>query len=513
MKRNKIMATENKYAGNNKLITAEGNEELNKDTWDVRVLGITYIYTRNDFHLTFKNIDIQLRPLLKKYVIDRLFTKNSISWQTARNDVFHLRKFFEFFCLKYPELNHLKNLERGDIEEYYIFLKESKLGGNDTKYKGKPSSDYYLWRMIGILETFLTYIQRYEWEEAPLKGIRNLIYQEDRPIVKNKKIEEYEIITDFIWAQVIDNLDKMIPHYIPILLILESTGLNLNDVLTLDLDCLHETSEGFRVKVTKRIVKNHSIPVSNDIAEIIKHQRKIIKTRFPVEMNPRNLLFLKTSGKAPGKPYLYISFYRQLNNFSKDNNIKDEMGNSAHFNSRAFRNRFGINQLASGKSVPEVQKLFATVTPYLAMICAQIKDRDLDKKWEETKEMYGLRLNPLTGETITTFLENMADEQGINQEWLRRNHESLKMEHGYCVRPSQSHCQYIHQLIEMPCIHHKCQSFYVDSSFLHYYLDQISKMEIEIERYKNMGRYRSAEILEPRLFKYREILKKIQGIS
>lgn len=392
-------------------------------------------------------------------------------------------------------------------------MKNSKLGGNDNQYKGKSASNHYSWRMIGTLENFLYYIQRHEWKEAPLKPIRNLIYQEDRPIVEKKKIEEYEIITDFVWVQVIENLNKMIPQYIPIILLLESTGLNLDEILTLELDCLYETNEGYFLKVTKRMVKNHLIPISTDVAGIIKYQRKLIENRFPFDQNPRKLLFLKTSGKAPGGPFFYPSFYRHINKFAADNNIRDEMGMQVRFNSRAFRNRFGVNQLAAGKSVPEVQKLLATVTPYLAMICAQIKDLDLEKKWEDIKEQNGLRLNPLTGETIATFLENVADEQGINQEWLRRNHESIKMEHGYCVRPPQSHCQYIHQLIELPCIHHKCQSFYVNSSFFDYYSGQISIMETEIERHKNLGRHRSAEIIEPKLLKYREILKKIQGNS
>lgn len=50
-----------------------------------------------------------------------------------------------------------------------------------------------------------------------------------------------------------------------------------------------------------------------------------------------------------------------------------------------------------------------------------------------------------------------------------------------------------------------CRSFHVDQSFLDFYNEQILKMESDIEIYQKSGRYRSAEIIQPKLKKYKEI--------
>ncbi|AJS59035.1 hypothetical protein [Paenibacillus sp. IHBB 10380] len=54
------------------------------------------------------------------------------------------------------------------MEEYFEDLKSTPMkGNNDTNYKGRKPTSYYIWRMIGGEENFLHYIQRYEWREAP----------------------------------------------------------------------------------------------------------------------------------------------------------------------------------------------------------------------------------------------------------------------------------------------------------------------------------------------------------
>lgn len=511
MRTHKLLSLENSYGKNKPFYNDKCKLELEKDKWDVRELGIPFSLTRPEYLLSLISIPLQLRELFRKYLIDRLFVKDCISWISARNDEIHLRKFFQFICNKYPEINDLTNLERNDIVEYLDFLKTTSMGGHRySLYKGKPITNNSLYRTIGFLENFLYYIQRHEWLEAPIKPIRNLMYQEDRPKVEKKKIEDYEIISDYVWAQVLENLKNMIPQYIPIVLLLESTGLQFFELLSLKLDCLYEKNDIYMIKLVKRKGEHHQITITKDIAAVVKLQQLEISKRFPSNKNHLNLLFLKLSGKVQGKPFLGPTFYRYMNKFSTDFNIRDEQGKIVLFNCSAFRNRFGVKKLSAGKNILEVQRLFTNVTPYMAYLCAKMQDRDLDRKWEDVKEINGIRLNPISGENEIIYLEDLAEENGLNQEWLRRNHELLKMNHGYCIRPLNSHCQFINQLIEVPCFHHKCQSFYVDYTFINFYQDQILTMENEIEEHKKLSRFRSIEILKPKLDKYREILLSLE---
>ncbi|MNI34340.1 hypothetical protein D3C73_883290 [compost metagenome] len=148
-------------------------EEILKDSWDDRNLGIPYNPTRAEYHLNFEKIDTVYKNLIKKYLQQRLFVQDSIKFSTARSELHTLVPFVKFIVFKYPKWTDLKNLNRNDIEEYLEQLKSTPMKGNrDSSFKERKPTNYNVWRMIGGLENFLYYIQRYEWPEAPDLPIR-----------------------------------------------------------------------------------------------------------------------------------------------------------------------------------------------------------------------------------------------------------------------------------------------------------------------------------------------------
>lgn len=88
--------------------------------------------------------------------------------------------------------------------------------------------------------------------------------------------------------------------------------------------------------------------------------------------------------------------------------------------------------------------------------------------------------------------------------------DSIRLDHGFCVKSPKVHCDYLEQTLESPCIKNNCRSFHVDKTFLVFYQEQINKMEAEIKIYKNSGRLRSIEIIEPKLKRYKEIASGIE---
>lgn len=84
MKRSKILARENSYGKNKENLLPNYSNELEKDKWDVRNLGVPYNKTRGDYYLSFERIPSAYRPLVKKYVNTRLIETDSIQWNTAR---------------------------------------------------------------------------------------------------------------------------------------------------------------------------------------------------------------------------------------------------------------------------------------------------------------------------------------------------------------------------------------------------------------------------------------------
>src|SRR5690606_11963199 len=254
-----------------------------------------YNTTRSDFYLSFEKIEFNFREIVKKYVQERLFVQDSIKFSTARSDVYTLIPFIKFITLKYPNWIDFNLLTRKDMEEYFKSLKSTKITGskgnlNQAKKEYEPTKSY-IWRMIGGVENFLYYIQRYEWEEAPNEAIRKLIYQEDRPKLEPKKDEEYEYVSDFVWDQILEKIDKLHPQYATILLLMEATRFRLLDILSLKIDCLIEINKNYWIKSEKANSRYESpmVMISEDIAEIITAYKEIIMDVFPGDKNPNNL--------------------------------------------------------------------------------------------------------------------------------------------------------------------------------------------------------------------------------
>ncbi|MGG4510782.1 hypothetical protein ABEP00_13205 [Heyndrickxia sporothermodurans] len=115
-----------------------------------------------------------------------------------------------------------------------------------------------------------------------------------------------------------------------------------------------------------------------------------------------------------------------------------------------------------------------------------------------------IRLNQ-GGKIIATSIEKQADENGLELEWLRHNLDSIRLDHGFCIKSPKNNCDFLEQTLEPPCIKNNCRSFHVDQSFLDFYNDQISKIEADIHIYQKSGRNRSIEIIQPKLKRYKEI--------
>jgi len=376
VKRGKILAQTNRYGQNRSNLNMElYRNEMEKDRWDVRNLGIPYNITRPDYFLSFEKIDSCFKGLVKKYVQQRLFVQDSITFATARSELINLTPFFRFIVCKYPTWSNLIHLSRSDIEEYFEHLKNQPMGGDRfSRSNPKKTTDYYLWRMIGGLENFLYLIQKYEWEEAPEKPIRKLIYQEDRPKLKQKPLDEYRYMTDEVWNQVLKHIEQLEVQYIPMMLLLEATGFRLVEVLNMRLEDIVEGSGGYWIKSWKTNSRYQypMVPISKELANMLIAHRNQIMELFPGDKNPNGYLFLQQKTRSLGKPFLQLSVLRAFDRFADRMNIKDEDGEPYHFTAYAFRHRYGINLVNRGLNMAQIHQLLANVTSEMTMIYTNI---------------------------------------------------------------------------------------------------------------------------------------------
>lgn len=77
-----------------------------------------------------------------------------------------------------------------DIEEYIEYLRHSTI--KKGKYLINPDHNYVN-RFLIDLKTFISYIQKFEWEEAPTKSVISLLSIEDIPKRKEQKLMKLNI--------------------------------------------------------------------------------------------------------------------------------------------------------------------------------------------------------------------------------------------------------------------------------------------------------------------------------
>ncbi|MCD8511406.1 MAG: site-specific integrase [Bacillus sp. (in: Bacteria)] len=484
----------------------DGRSETEKDIWNVRKLGIDYNQsTSTDCTLNFNSVPIPFRNLLKKYVKSRVLIQESLSWGSAIQNMAKLQVFFKFIHKKYPNWEGLDQLSRNDIEQFIEFLRTHPMGGN-SNYKGQAPSANYICRSITFLETLIDYLQRFGWEEAPIKPVRLLIFPEDKPKYPPKSKDNVKYISDFVWEQIMNNMEKLPEEIRQIILLLEATGFRISDTCALKIDCLIQKDDGWWIVGEQRKVKDktHRVPVSEEIAKVILTQQELTKRKSSPDSNPNNYLFPTYSGTRKGQPISRENVVNNLNKLALENNIVDEKGSIYRCKPHAFRHRFGVNLINNGMNILHVQKLMAHASPEMTLVYAQIHDTTLRREWEKASNNGAVKIQQ-GGQVVETTLEQQAVENGLELEWIRHNLDSIRLDHGFCIKSPKNNCDYLEETLEPPCIKNSCRSFHVDRTFLDFYNEQILKIETDIAIYQKSGRNRSAEIIQPKLKKYKEI--------
>jgi integrase len=482
----------------------DDREELDKDKWDVRKLKVDYNNTSANYFIEFKNIQEPFKSLVKKYIKFTTVIQQVTKWSTAISQVNFLRLFFKYIQEHHPNYSDLKELTRTDIINYidYVRITYNLIGTSNG------NSNNYVLSSIGTVEKFIWYMQRYDWPEAPRKSVSLLIFSEDKPKVEPPNANKVKYIPDYIWEQILNNIKRIPSQYVPILLVLEATGFRISDVLTLKFDCLEEKTDGWWIVGDQMKVKHkdHKVPIDFNIAKIVKAQQQYQKPLSTKNNNPNNYLFPVLSGRRKGMPVAKNTLTYYLNKIAFKCRLVNEKGEQFKINNHAFRHRYGVNLINNGMNIVHVQKLMAHASPEMTLVYAQIHDSTLRREWENARGNRSVKLN-VDGEVIKTNIDEQAAENGIELEWIRHNLDSIRLDHGYCIKSPKLNCEYLEQTIDPPCIKNNCRSFHVDSTFFSYYQDQINKMESDIDIYRKTGRLRSIELIQPKLFRFKKIIE------
>lgn len=470
--------------------------ELTKDIWDVRnIPGTRYAAHRSDHLLNFTLVPAPFCPVLKRYI--RLLIAQNYSLSECSSRLRFLRLFLNFYLQRYPSACEVRQLSRGDVEAYLFSL---RTGVNN---RGKPNSDFHIWRAVACLRYFLEYLERASSTQAALIPVSQLIWPSDVGNAPQYTSPDVKYIPEPILHQLEQHMHKLPSKYLPIVIILRASGWRIGDVLNLRYDtCLKHTSSGWWLcgDILKTEVMNHKVPLSDEIATIVQAQCDLVRKKVSEENNPVKYLFPSTQGRRKGRPIYERGVREALNQLASKCEIKDDDGTIFHFKNHAFRHTKAVELINAGMSLVHVQKWLAHLTPEMTLAYAKLLDSTVRKEWEQAFAKGAVRIDA-QGQPKVVSTEQLGNEQEIEWEHIRHNLDAVRLPNGYCFKPKKANCP----TQDTPC--YTCRHFCTTPDFL----AQFEREEREMRELIELGEKAGSDIwVERNTQKLNRVLPVIQ---
>jgi integrase len=492
-------------------------EEWEKERWDVRNLhskyGIEYNLSVASYYIDFTKIQHSIfQEQVKRYIKQRLLSKNNFTWASAQLLMQYLPRFLGFIYLIQPNWKDLNALKRNHIEQYIQSLHEYTKSNLKNK---NANPERYIARSLSYLQIFLEDIQRYQYDIAPITNVRLLVFTKDKPKQKKKSIDHIDYIPDHVLEQLFANINDLHKDVQPVLWVAFKTGLRISDTLGLTQDCLIKLNGKYYIEtdIEKTYVKGHRIPIDEDLANILAVFIHESKVKSNDDNNPNKFIFVCYRGSRKGKPIGQERIRSELNVYAKAKNITDEDGNLFHFKTHQFRHTYAVKMLNGGADILTVQELLAHASPVMTMRYAKLIDETKRKAFEEVMKQ-GVFSFDINGEVQEVQPNEDTPTDILEMLWQDHKLNAIDNPYGTCHARINGNCPYAE---EPPCLTcnggSPCKDLGIGFSDFdkHKYELLIKTTSRTIEALEQRGRNEVAEKNKKNLARYQNILKTIEG--
>lgn len=427
--------------------------EMEKDVWDVRnIPGVRLHAHRSEFSLDFRRVPLPFVALVKRYLS---YHVTHSSFSTCRYHMQHLPRFLAFLVERSPERTDLVDLSRADIEAYVAHLRGS------TIRDGKPASPNHIHRAMSVVRAFLEYLERTSSPEGPTLSVGRLVWPEDGGRQPTRGDASIKYIPESVLAQLDQHLHRLPDEVFVAVVLLRASGWRIIDVLNLRYDtCLEKTESGWWLcgDIQKTQVMGHRVPITEEIAQVVKKQQHYARETVPAQLNPKRYLFPYAYEGWEDRPISEGAVRRALNGLARECRITDDEGEVYYFSLHAFRHTKGVELINNGMSLLHVQKWMAHATPEMTLVYARILDPTMRHAWEKAFSQGAVQID--TGGQAAPVAPAAFEGEQIQWEHIRHNLDAVRLPNGYCFKPKKADCP----TQAIPC--HTCHNFCTTPEFL-----------------------------------------------
>lgn len=329
----------------------------------------------------------------------------------------------------------------------------------------------------------------------------------------NRKLK-IDFIPDDVVAQINEALKTEENPYLKYgIIILQSTGMRIGDLLKLRIDCIKpHLISGYTIEWTQHKGRKDKAPMpvrSECVAAIEKLIEVTSELRKKCIEKDKDILLINTikSGNKYGSEIGKIcaisqgTFQWWLEIFIRDNNIKDANGDYYNLTSHQFRRTLGTDMLSKGTNINVIQQVLGHSDPSVTKrFYADVKDKERAEVFKSVGVIGNINQ-----------IQSSAFDNVSEFEWFKANkNKSACMCDGYCTKPVVDGKICDRLLKRQKC--YTCSRYITTPEYLEVHKQHLANLEKKLEEGAIYGEH-YAEHFIPTIEVLKVIIERLEGLQ
>lgn len=409
-------------------------------------------------------------------------------------------KHFENFCVQ-QNISTLRNLTNIEID---LFISSLRIKISTTT--GKPLGYLQQKKCLDVLKSLIRWCQLHRPNDVPTTEI----FTGSEYIGINRKLK-IDFIPDDVVAQINEALKTEENPYLKYgIIILQSTGMRIGDLLKLRIDCIKpHLISGYTIEWTQHKGRKDKAPMpvrSECVAAIEKLIEITAELRKEADEMDKDTLMIYRVPKGIGAGSVSVITQQTFSQvwfkkFIKDNNIKDANGDYYNLTSHQFRRTLGTDMLSKGTNINVIQQVLGHSDPSVTKrFYADVKDKERAEVFKSVGVIGNINQ-----------IQSDAFDNVPEFEWFKANRDkSACMCDGYCTKPVVDGKICDRLLKRQKC--YTCSRYITTPEYLEAHKQHLANLEKQLEEGAIYGEH-YAEHFIPTIEVLKVIIERLEGLQ
>ena len=474
------------------------NKQPAGDLWHLQDNDVESQYYGKTFHFELSYIHSEeMKSVVKDYVWQNWKT-GSKTLNKLQNDVITFRHFVEFAAQH--KIDSFRELDNTKVDLFLSYLRT--VISSKTK---KPLTYKYQKTCLDTVKSAIAWCRIHRPDAVPAKEI--FIGNEFTGINRRMKID---FIPDEVMAQINIALKTEENPYLKYgIIILESTGMRLGDLLKLRTNCVNpHLVSGYTISWFdhKNRRERPPMPVRVECAHAVQKLIEITEPlRAEADDSIKDMLFIYRcpTNHLAGQiavPTQHTMWVWQKG-FVKKNNILDTDGTPYNLTAHQFRRTLGTDMLSKGTDLNVIQQVLGHSDPSVTKrFYTDVKDKDR----AETFQNIGIIGN-------IDLIDDSSFESSDEKIWFQANkHKGAALCDGYCTKPFVNGEVCDRLLKRRKC--YSCSRYITTPEYLQSHREHLARLEKQLEEGAIYGEH-YAEHFRPTMKVLKVIIERLEELQ